>query len=205
MPTSRETSVPISSEPTLGGSSAAGGSASFCDPFGVGPREVERDRAAAHGDAALERARRRILQAGRRAVDHAVDRLGGRAVHLEQALEREAHVGGPHALAVRVADAAPQRERPGASPVGRARQLHGEIRDHAVGRRARGLAECSQAVLRDLEQLPVLLGRIHLRIGRAAVGGRECHERAAAMACSSRDDGQREQPREDGEHAAADR
>ena len=30
VPTSRETSVPISSEPTLGGSSAAGGSASFC-------------------------------------------------------------------------------------------------------------------------------------------------------------------------------
>ena len=30
MPASRETSVPISSVPTLGGSSAAGGSASFC-------------------------------------------------------------------------------------------------------------------------------------------------------------------------------
>ena len=44
-------------------------------------------------DAALERAGRRILQAGRRAVDHAVERLGRRAVHLEQALEREAHVG----------------------------------------------------------------------------------------------------------------
>ena len=67
------------------------------------------------------------------------------------------------------------------------------------------LAERSQAVLRDLEQLPVLLRGVDLRIGRAAVRGRERDERAAAVAARPSAAGQREQSREDGEHAAADR
>ena len=53
-----------------------------------------------------ERAGRRVLQARLGAVDRAVERLGRRAVHLEEPLEREAHVARAHARAVGVADAA---------------------------------------------------------------------------------------------------
>ena len=65
-PTSRETSVPISSAPTLGGSSAAGGSASFCSHSGSGRVRWNVIVRPAHRDAALERAGRGILQTRRR-------------------------------------------------------------------------------------------------------------------------------------------
>ena len=178
-------------------------------PLRLGAREVERDLVAVQRDAALERAGRRLRETRRGAVDRAVERLGGRAVHLEEPLEREADVGRLHARAVGVAHAAAQRERPRAPAVERARQARREVGDDAVGGASRGLAERRQPVLRHLVEVPVLLRGVDLRVGGSGVGARQGEERAAAMPrCGVRCRGrsrQREQRREDGEHAAADR
>ena len=123
-----------------------------------------------------------VLQARPGSVDRAVERLRRRAVHLEEPLEREAHVARRDRRAVGVAHAAAQRQRPRAAAVVRARQPRREVGHDAVGGCARGLAERGQAVLRHLVQVPVLRGRVDLRIGGAAVRRRERDERAAAVA-----------------------
>ena len=86
-----------------------------------------------------------------------------------------------------------------------ARQPDREVGDHAVGRGARRLAKRRQPVLRDLVELPVLRRRIDLRIGRTGVRRRERHERPTAVTGGESRRRQREERREDGEHAAAER
>ena len=137
-------------------------------PLAVGLREVERHGAlrVVRDDAALERAGRGGLEAGRGTHDRAVEARSRRAVHLEDALHRREHVGRLDDLAVGELDALAHLEHPRLAAVGRLGNRDREIGDDRVGRGALGLLEVDEAVLGGLLDLPALERVVDLRIHR---------------------------------------
>ena len=109
-----------------------------------------------------------FLRHALRADDARVEASGGRALHLEDALERRDDVVHRQRLPVRELDALAQFEDPGLAAVRRRGEVLCEVGHDRERGGAVGLLEGEQTVVGRLVQLPVLERVVDLRVERAA-------------------------------------